>query len=101
MKKMGSCWVIPRIADTNQILTLYSESDKEFKGIGSDKSAEELWMEVHGTVQKAMIRGSPKKRNSWAAKWLWRLQMLKEEREPEEKEEILPIESVPKNSKER
>ena len=31
---------------------------------------EELWAEVHDTVQEAVIKTSPKKRNCKKAKWL-------------------------------
>ena len=44
------------------------EVTNRFKGLDLiDKVPEELWMEVHDTVQKAVIKTIPKKRN---AKWL-------------------------------
>ena len=45
-------------------------SDKEIKGIGSDRVPEELWMEVHNTVQEVVIRTIPNKNKSKKANWL-------------------------------
>ena len=42
-----------------------------FKGLGLiDRVPEELWMEVHDTVQEAVIKTIPKKKKSEKAKWL-------------------------------
>ena len=35
-----------------------------------DRMSEELWMEVHGIIQEAVIKTIPKKRNAKKAKWL-------------------------------
>ena len=35
-----------------------------------DRVPEELWMEVHDTVQKAVIKTIPKKKKCKKAKWL-------------------------------
>ena len=41
------------------------------KGLGLiDRVPEELWMEVHDTVQEAVIKTIPKKKKSEKAKWL-------------------------------
>ena len=42
-----------------------------FKGLDLvDRVLEELWMEVHNTVQEAMIKTTPKKKKCKKAKWL-------------------------------
>ena len=42
---------------------LYSGSDKQIKGITSDRqNPEELWVEVHDTVQEAVTKTIPKKK---------------------------------------
>ena len=41
-----------------------------FKGILSDRVPEELWMEVHDIVQKAVIKTISKKKKCKKAKWL-------------------------------
>ena len=42
-----------------------------FKGLDRiDRVPEELWMEVHDTVQKADIKSIPKKKKCRKAKWL-------------------------------
>ena len=57
--------------DLNQIsYDLYSGSDKEIQGIRSDRVPEELWIEVHDTVQEAVIKTIPKKKKCKKAKWL-------------------------------
>ena len=67
---------------------------------------EELWMEVHDTVQEAVIKIIPKKKKCKKAKWLSEetLQIAKKRREAKGKGngKIYPFECrVPKNSKER
>ena len=44
---------------------------------------EELWMEVHDTVQEAVIKAIPKKKKCKKAKWLFdeALQMAEKRRE--------------------
>ena len=66
---------------------------------------EELWMEVHDIVQKAMIKIIPKKKKSKKAKWFseetLQIAMKRSERQ-RRKGKIYPFEcTVPKNSKER
>ena len=41
-----------------------------FKGLYQIRVPEELWMEVHDTVQEAVIKTIPKKRKCKKAKWL-------------------------------
>ena len=42
-----------------------------FKGLDLiDRVPEELWMEVHNTVQEAVIKTIPKKKKGKMAKWL-------------------------------
>ena len=44
---------------------------KRFKGLDLiDRVLEELWMEVHDIVQRAMIKTIPKKKKCKKAKWL-------------------------------
>ena len=67
---------------------------------------EELWMEVHDTVQEAVIKTIPKKKKCKMAKWLTEetLQIAEKRREAKgkgEKERYLSESSIPKNSKER
>ena len=47
---------------------IYSRSDNRFKGL--DRVSEELWMEVHNTVQEKVIKTIPKERKCKKAKWL-------------------------------
>ena len=56
----------------NQILYNYTvEVTNKFKGIDLiDRVPEELWMDVHNTVQEAMIKTIPKKQKCKKAKWL-------------------------------
>ena len=43
----------------------------QFKGLDLiDRVPEELWMEVHNTVQKAVIKTIPKKKKCKKEKWL-------------------------------
>ena len=47
------------------------EVTNRFKGIDLiDRVPEELWTEVHDTVQKAVIKNIPKKKKRKKAKWL-------------------------------
>ena len=44
---------------------------KRFKGLDMiDRVPKELWMEVHDTVQEAVIKSIPKKKKCKKAKWL-------------------------------
>ena len=66
-----------------------------FKGLEMmDRVPEELWTEVHNTVQEAMTKMIPKKKKCKKAKWLSEeaLQISKERREVR-KRNIYPIES--------
>ena len=58
--------------DLNQIPYDYSvEVTNRFKGLGlTDKVPEELWTEVHDSVQEAVIKTIPKKKKCKKAKWL-------------------------------
>ena len=58
--------------DLNQIPYDYTvEVRSRFKGIDLiDRVPEELWVEVHNIVQKAVIKTIPKKKKSRKAKWL-------------------------------
>ena len=54
----------------NQIPYDYTvEVTKQIQGIRSDRVPEELWMEVHDTVQEAGINTIPKKKKCKKAKW--------------------------------
>ena len=42
-----------------------------FKGLELiDRVPEELWMEIHNTIQEAVIKAIPKKKKCIKAKWL-------------------------------
>ena len=58
--------------DLNQTPYDYNvEVKNRFKGLDlTDKVPDELWTEVHNTVQEAVIKTNPKKRNFKKAKWL-------------------------------
>ena len=67
---------------------------------------EELWMEVHNTVQEMVIKTIPKKKKRKKAKWLSEeaLQIAEKRREVKgkgERKDITPECRVSKNSKER
>ena len=67
---------------------------------------EELWTEVHDTVQETGIKTIPKKKKYKKAKWLSEeaLQIAVKRREAKgkrEKERHTNLNAVPKNSKER
>ena len=58
--------------DLNQVPYNYRvEMTNRFKGLDLiDRVPEELWTEVHDTVQEAGIKTIPKKKKSKKAKWL-------------------------------
>ena len=60
-----------------------------------DRMPEELWMEVHNTVQEMVIKTIPKKRKCGKAKWLseqaLQIAEKKEKQELKEKSKDLPI----------
>ena len=58
--------------DLNQIPYNYSvEVTNRFKGLDLiDRVTEELWVEVHNTVQELVIKTIPKKKKCKRAKWL-------------------------------
>ena len=58
--------------DLNQIPYDYTvEVRNRFKGLDLiDRVPEELWMEVHDTVEESGIKTIPKKKKSKKAKWL-------------------------------
>ena len=58
--------------DLNQISYGYTvEVTNRFKGLDLiDRVSEELWTEVHDTVQEAVIKTIPKKKKCKKAKWL-------------------------------
>ena len=70
MKKVGKT-TRPFRYDLNQILYNYTEEvTNRFKGLDLiDRMPEELWMEVHKTVQEVMIKTIPKKKKYTKAKW--------------------------------
>ena len=66
------------------------EVTNRFKGLDLiDRVPEELWMEVHDTVQEAVIKTTPKKKKCKKAKWLSEeaLQIAEERREVKSKGE--------------
>ena len=71
MKKVGIT-TRPFRYDLNQIPYNYTvEKRNRFKGLGLiDGVPEELWMEVHDTVQEAGIKIIPMERRCKKAKWL-------------------------------
>ena len=71
MKKVGKT-TRPFRYDLNQIPFDYTvEVKNRFKGLDLiDRVPEELWMEVHNTVQEAVIKTIPKKKKCKKAKWL-------------------------------
>ena len=71
MKKVGKTSK-PFRYDLNQIPYNYTvEVTNRFKGLDMiGRVPEELWMEVHETVQKARIKIIPKKKKCKKAKWL-------------------------------
>ena len=82
------------------------EVTNRFKGLDLiDRVPEELWTDVHDTIQEAVIKTIPKKKKCKKAKWLSKeaLQIaVKRSERQRRKGKIYPFESrVPKNSKER
>ena len=81
------------------------EVTDRFKGLYLiDRMPEELWMEVHDIVQKAVIKVIPKKKKCKKAKWLSEeaLQIAEKRRSKRQrrKGKIYPFECrVPKTSK--
>ena len=71
LKKVGEI-TRPFRYDLNQIPYDYTvEVTNRFKGLDLiDRVHEELWMEVHDTVQEAVIKTIPKKKKCKKAKWL-------------------------------
>ena len=71
----------------------------------SDRVPEELWVEVHNTVQEAVIKTIPKKKKCKKTKWLSEeaLQIVEKRSERQRRKgKIYAFECrVPKNSKER
>ena len=67
------------------------EVRNRFKGLDLiDRVPDELWMEVHDSVQEAVIKTIPKKKDCKKAKWLSEegLQIVEERREAKGKQEI-------------
>ena len=71
MKKTGKA-TRPFSYDLNQIPYDYTVAvTNRFKGLELvDRMPEELWMEVHNTVQEAVTKTIPKKKKYKKAKWL-------------------------------
>jgi len=71
LKKVGKTTRLFRY-DLNQIPYDYTvEVENRFKGLDLiDRVSEELWTEVPGIVQEAVIKTIPKKKNYKKAKWL-------------------------------
>ena len=90
MKKVGKTTRSFRY-DLNQIHYDYTvEVRNRFKGLDLiDRVPEKLLMEVHDTVQEAVIKTIPKKKKCKKAKWLSEdtLQIAEERREPKGKRE--------------
>ena len=94
--------------DLNQIPYDYTvEVRNRFKGLGLiDRIPDELWTEVHDTVQETGIKTIPKKMKCKKAKWLSEeaSQIAVKRREVKskrEKKDIIFECRVPKNSKEK
>jgi len=88
LKKVGKT-TRPFRYDLNQIPYDYKVEMTEIQGIRSDRVPEELWMEVHYIVQKAVIKTIPKKKKCKKAKWLPEeaLQIAEKRREAKNKGE--------------
>ena len=108
MKKVGKT-TRPFRYDLDQNPHNYTmEVTKRFKRLDLiDRVPEELWMEVHDTVQEAGIKTISKKKKCKKAKWLSEegLQIAEDKKRCERqrrKGKIYPFECrVPKNSKKR
>ena len=90
MKKVGKTTGSFRY-DLNQIPYDYAvEVTNRFKGLYlTDRVPVELWMEVHGIVQEAVIKTIPRKKKCKKAKWLYEeaLQITEKRREAKGKGE--------------
>ena len=90
MNKVGKT-IRPFRYDLNQIPYDYTvEVRNRFNGLDLiDRAPDELWMEVHDTVQEAGIKTIPKKKKCKKAKWLSEegLQKAVKRREVKSKEE--------------
>ena len=75
------------------------------QGMRCDRVHEELWMEVHDTVQDAVIKTIPKKKKSKKANWLSEEALqtaVKTSKKQRRKRKIFPFECrVPKNSQDK
>ena len=71
MKTVGKT-IRPFRYDINQILYDYTvDVRNRYKGLDLiDRVPDELWMEVHDTVQETEIKTIPKKKKCKKAKWL-------------------------------
>ena len=71
MKKVGKT-TRPFRNDLNQMPFDYTvEVRNRFKGLDLiDRVPDELWMEVHDTVQERGVKTNPKKKKCQKAKWL-------------------------------
>ena len=71
MQKVGKT-TRPFRYDLNQVPNDYTEEVRNrFKGLDLiDRVPDELWTEVHDTVQKTGIKSIPKKKKCKKAKWL-------------------------------
>ena len=96
MKKVGKT-TRPFRCDLNQIPYNYTvEVRNRFKGFDLiDRVPEDLWMEVHDTVQEAVIKTIPKKKKCKKAKWLseeaLQIAMKREKGKAKEKRKDIPI----------
>ena len=90
MKKVGKT-IRTFIYDLNQIPYNYTvQVTNTLKGLCLiDRLPEELWMEVHNTIQESGIKTIPKKKKCKKAKWLSEeaLQIAEKRREAKGKEE--------------
>ena len=90
MKKVGKT-TRPFRYDLNQTPYDYTvEVTNRFKGLDLiDRVPEEVWTEVHGIAQEAVIKTIPKKKKCRKAKWLSEeaLQIAEERREEKGKKE--------------
>ena len=83
------------------------EVRNRFKGLDLiDKVPDELWMEVHDTVQETGIKTIPKEKKCKKAKWLseeaLQIALKRKEMKSKGKGKIYTFEcSIPKNGKER
>ena len=106
LKKVGKTTRLFKY-DLNQIPYDYTvEVTNRFKGLDLiDRVPEELWMEVHNTVQEAVIKTIPKKKKCKKAKWLSdeALQIaVKRSKRQRTRRKLYPFECrVPKDGKER